>query len=132
MNNDLFVKGIEINRDKINKTEGFDKYPFNIELVKNFKGLNFSKPVTFFVGENGIGKSTFSEAIAVSLGLPKEGGTQNFFYETKDTTSILSDYLIVSKLKKPKMRFFLRAESFYNFSTEVDRLVDENGFYELY
>ena len=68
----------------------------------------------------------------MALGLPKEGGTQNFFYETKDTTSKLSDYLTVSRLKQPRTKFFLRAESFYNFSTEVDRLVTENGFHELY
>ena len=33
---------------------------------------------------------------------------------------------------KPKMKFFLRAESFYNFSTEVERLVEEDGFSTLY
>ena len=36
------------------------------------------------MGENGIGKSTFIEAIAVALGLPAEGGTQNFRYESMD------------------------------------------------
>ena len=129
MNNNLIVKRISLKRDRI---ENFNEYPFNISLVKNFNEVNFENNVTFFVGENGVGKSTFIEAIAVALGLPKEGGTQNFFYETKDTTSKLSDYLTVSRLKQPRTKFFLRAESFYNFSTEVDRLVTENGFHELY
>lgn len=129
MNNNLIVKRISLKRDRI---ENFNEYPFNIGLVKNFNEVNFENNVTFFVGENGVGKSTFIEAIAVALGLPKEGGTQNFFYETKDTTSKLSDYLTVSRLKQPRTKFFLRAESFYNFSTEVDRLVTENGFHELY
>ena len=128
MNSNLMVKRISLERDKI---KNFDSYPFNIEIVKNFKELNFTSPVTFFVGENGIGKSTFIEAIAVALGLPSEGGTQNFNYTTKNTTSNLSDYLRVSKFNKPKTKFFLRAESFYNFSTELDRLIEENSFSSL-
>lgn len=125
----LIIGKITLERDKI---ESFDKYPFNIEIVKNFHELNLTSPVTFFIGENGIGKSTFVEAIAVSLGLPPEGGTENFRYETKNTVSKLSNYLTISKYNKAKMKFFLRAESFYNFSTEVERLVTEDDFSTLY
>ena len=125
----LIVKKISLDRDKI---ESFDKYPFNIEVVKNFTELNLDSQVTFFVGENGIGKSTFIEAIAVALGLPAEGGTENFRYETNNTTSELSEYLRIASYNKAKMKFFLRAESFYNFSSEVERLVKEDHFYTLY
>ena len=129
MDSNLIVKKISLERDRI---KSFDEYPFNIEVVKKFQELNFESQVTFFVGENGIGKSTFIEAIAVALGLPAEGGTENFRYETKNTTSILSNYLRVSTFNRPKTKFFLRAESFYNFSSEVQRLVEENGFGTLY
>ena len=129
MDSNLIVKKIILERDKI---KSFNKYPFNIEIVKKFKELNFKSQVTFFVGENGIGKSTFIEAIAVALGLPAEGGTENFQYETKDTTSELSKYLRVGTFNRPRMKFFLRAESFYNFSTEMERIAEENGFPELY
>jgi predicted ATPase len=129
LDSNLIVKKISLERDKI---DSFDRYPFNIEVVKNFDELYFDSPVTFFVGENGIGKSTFIEAIAVALGLPSEGGTENFRYQTKNTTSDLSKYLNVGKLNRAKTKFFLRAESFYNFSTEVQRLVEEDYFYSLY
>lgn len=125
----LIIKRISLKREKI---ESFDEYPFNIDLVKNFDSIDFTCPVTFFVGENGVGKSTFIEAIAVSLGLNAEGGTQNFTFSTKNTTSKLSDYLRVSTYNRPKTKFFLRAESFYNFSSEVQRLVEEDGFCTLY
>ena len=64
--------------------------------------------------------------------MPAEGGTENFRYETRNTTSELSNYLRVGTYNKPKMKFFLRAESFYNFSSEVQRLVEEDDFGGLY
>lgn len=129
LNSNLMVTKIILERDRI---KSYNEYPFNIDIVRNFEELNLDTPVTFFVGENGIGKSTFIEAIAVSLGMPAEGGTENFIYETKNTTSTLSDYLRIGKFNKPKMKFFLRAESFYNFSSEVQRLVEEDHFTRLY
>ncbi len=119
LDSNLIVKKISLEREKI---ATFDKYPFNIEVVKNFKELKFDSQVTFLVGENGIGKSTFIEAIALSLGLPAEGGTENFRYETKNTSSELYKYINISLYNRAKTKFFLRAESFYNFSTEVDNI----------
>ena len=125
----LIIKKISLERDKI---DSFEYYPFNIEVLKNFHELIFDSQVTFLIGENGTGKSTFIEAIAVALGLPAEGGTQNFSYETKNTTSELANYLRIATFNKPKTKFFLRAESFYNFSSEVQRLAEEDGFRKLY
>lgn len=111
MNSQLFIKRITLDRSKI---DNYDNYPFNIELIKNLNEINFNKPVTFLIGENGIGKSTFIEALAVNIGLNPEGGTENFRFSTKNTHSILSDYITVSTFNKAKTKFFLRAESFYN------------------
>lgn len=44
-------------------------YPYNIDAFKDLDRLEFKNNVTFFIGENGSGKSTMLEAIAVSLGL---------------------------------------------------------------
>ena len=63
------ISEIVLDRDKI---DNYDKYPFNIPVVKYSEKLKLNSPVTFFVGENGVGKSTFIEAIAVNLGLPKK------------------------------------------------------------
>ena len=41
-----------------------EAYPFNLPLIKSLRSLTFEAPVTFFVGENGAGKSTMLEAIA--------------------------------------------------------------------
>ena len=117
--NKLFITRIQLNKDTV---PSFRIYPFNIKVVKNFDKLDFKSPVTFFIGENGVGKSTFIEAIAVAMGLNAEGGSQNFRFTTKNTTSELYKYLKISKLFTPKTKYFLRAESFYNVATEVEKL----------
>ena len=80
-----------------------------------------------------MGKSTFIEALAMCLQLNSESGTQNFLYHSKDTHSFFYQYLTLYKNGKvPKTKYFLRAETFYNFSTEVQRLVEEDDFVSLY
>lgn len=127
----LFIRKIILDRDAV---ESFEKYPFNVGIIKNFYELSFHSPVTFLIGENGIGKSTLIEAIAVSCGLNPEGGSQNFNFSTLDSHSNLSHYMTtVSGFKRPKTKFFLRAESFYNVASEIVRLnEDYGGLYRFY
>ncbi|MBQ9012232.1 MAG: AAA family ATPase [Bacilli bacterium] len=126
----LFVDGIKYEKDLV---EDQNRYPFNIPVVNKLNELKFTKPVTFLVGENGMGKSTLIEAIAVALKLNPEGGTQNFSFKTTDTHSNLSDYIRIYKSgNNPKIKFFLRAESFYNVASEIKRLVEEDNFVSLY
>jgi predicted ATPase len=42
-------------------------FPFTLEIVKSLREIQFTSPVTFFVGENGSGKSTVMEAIACAV-----------------------------------------------------------------
>ena len=86
--------------------------------------LPFSKPVTFLVGENGTGKSTLLEAIAVAYGFNAEGGTKNFNFSTEDTHSELHKHLVLCRSAYPKDGFFLRAESFYNAASYINELGD--------
>ena len=78
--------------------------------------------VTIFVGENGTGKSTLLEAIAVVCGFNPEGGSRNFTFATAETHSELCKHIMVSRHTNPKDGFFLRAESFYNVATNIDEL----------
>ena len=98
-------------------------YLANLPVVKYLQSLEelaFEKPVTFFVGENGTGKSTLLEAIAVALGFNPEGGSRDFSFSTKSSHSVLHQYLTTIKSGYPKDGFFLRAESFYNTATYLD------------
>lgn len=79
--------------------------------------------ITFFVGENGAGKSSFLEAIALAAGFNAEGGSRNFSYSTRDTHSELYRHITLSRgYVRPKDGFFLRAESLYNSATYIDEL----------
>lgn len=94
-----------------------------VRALERIGELNMDNPVTFFVGENGSGKSTLLEAIAVACGFNAEGGTKNFNFASCESHSALHNRL---KVKRGTVRerdgFFLRAESFYNVATEIDRL----------
>ena len=54
--------------------------------------------VSFLVGENGVGKSTLMEALAIAMGFNPEGGTINFRFSTADSHSELYRYLTVIKV----------------------------------
>jgi predicted ATPase len=83
--------------------------------------LQFHADVTFFVGENGAGKSTVLEAIALALGYAPEGGTRNVQLNTVDSVSPLHQSLRLSRsIGKPRDGYFLRAESFFNVATYMD------------
>ena len=107
----------------------FDEYPFSLPAVRELFELSFHPAVTFLVGENGSGKSTLLEAIAVSAGFNPEGGSRNFAFSTRASHSDPARYLRLSRgYKRPKDGYFLRAESFYNVASEIDRLDEEPGF----
>ncbi len=84
--------------------------------------ISVDNDVTIFVGENGTGKSTLLEAIAVACGFNPEGGSRNFTFATAETHSELCNHIRVLRKTIPKDGFFLRAESFYNVATNIDEL----------
>jgi predicted ATPase len=121
-----YLKEIVLKREQI---PSFETYPFNIPAVRGLDALEFHPDVTFFVGENGTGKSTLIEAIALGMGFGPEGGTKNVKLSTADTVSELHKYLkTVRSFKKPKDHYFLRSESFYNVATYMDQVGYLRGY----
>lgn len=115
-----YVLEVKLKRDKV---PSFDGYPFSLPAVRNLHALALHPSVTFLVGENGSGKSTLLEAIAVAWGFNPEGGTRNFRFQTRASHSELHQYLtLVKGVRRPRDGFFLRAESFFNVATEIERL----------
>jgi len=115
-----FLLSIALKEEKI---DDFNAFPFSLPVIKNLDRTTLHPHVTYIVGENGSGKSTLLEAIAISQGFNPEGGTTNFNFSTHASHSNLHEYLRIAKSsKKPRTGFFLRAESFYNVATEIEKL----------
>lgn len=123
--NDQYVRGIKLKREEVPS----DKvYPYNLPCLKTLTELDFHPKVTFLIGENGMGKSTLLEAVAVALGFNPEGGSFNFNFSTFDSHSNLGSYLKVIKgVEKPRDGFFLRAESFYNVASNIEEMDSEGN-----
>ncbi|SEB19145.1 AAA family ATPase [Marinobacterium iners] len=120
-----FIHSAKLIREKV---ESFERFPFTLPVLKNLNSIEFHPKISFFIGENGTGKSTLLEALAVSCGFNAEGGTKNFTFSTRKSHSQLWKFIRLSRsFKKPKDGFFLRAECFYNVATEIERLDEGPG-----
>jgi predicted ATPase len=115
-------------RLRVGDVPSFDHYPFSLPAVRHLEELELHPKVTFLVGENGSGKSTLLEAIAVAFGFNPEGGSKNFNFGTRGSHSALHGFIrVVKGVKYPADGFFLRAESFFNVATEIERLDEQPG-----
>ena len=101
------------------------KYAAELPAIRSLTRLDLHPHVTFFIGENGSGKSTLLEAIAVADGFNAEGGTRNFNFTSRESHSDLYKWVQIGRGTRGRRRsdgFFLRAESFYNVATEIEKL----------
>jgi predicted ATPase len=119
-----YLRAIQLVRDRVTD---FKSYPFSIPSIAALDELALDAKVTFLIGENGTGKSTLIEAIAVLSGFNAEGGSKNFRFGTRRSESCLHQFMRpVRNPRRPRDGFFLRAESYFNVATEIERL-DEEG-----
>lgn len=113
----LFIRNIRIDWSKIEEYS----YLREIPAFVNLKGMDFTRNITFLVGENGTGKSTLLEAVAVAYGFNPEGGTINYRFSTYDDVSELSTAIQMTKgFLRPEGSYFFRAESFFNVATKAE------------
>ena len=127
--NELLIQSLSIDWNRIEQ----HSYLRKIESIKNLEELVFEKNIAFLVGENGTGKSTLLEALAVAYGFNPEGGTKNYSFSTYDSNSRLHEAIKVSKgYRKAKWGYFLRSESFYNVETKEKEYADFDYTSEKY
>ena len=104
------------------------RYPFNIRAFSPGIDLTFRSKVTFLVGENGSGKSTLLEALAECCGFNPEGGSRDHHRAAFADRSDLAQALRLSWRPKVTEGFFMRAESFYNFSSYLAEVSDHRAY----
>src|ERR1700744_2276036 len=105
-------------------------YPFCLPLLRDEFELRFDRAITIIVGENGTGKSTLLEGIAVLAGYDEAGGGKG--YRPVDHSRAveamggkLSSALRASWLPKITSGWFFRAESFFSVARYLDRAAVE-------
>jgi predicted ATPase len=98
-----------------------DAFPTNLPFVPSLD-IRFTSAVTFFVGENGSGKSTVLEAIATLCGLPAAGGGRNELADLRAPHSHgeLAPFLRGAFRKRPHDGYFFRAEFQAHFASVLE------------
>ncbi len=95
-------------------------HPFDIPILQGGLSLSLRKPVTFLVGENGSGKSTLLEGLAWAMGFGAQGGNRDHQFAEAGEGHALGRALHLSWRQRTTAGFFLRAETFFNFSTYLE------------
>jgi predicted ATPase len=105
-------------------------YPFCLPFLHDDFELSLDRPITIIVGENGTGKSTLLEGIAVLAGYDEAGGGKG--YRPVDHSNALevmggelSKALRAAWLPKITNGWFFRAESFFSIARYLDEAARE-------
>ena len=106
-----------------------DGHPWDLPAVQALAaGLTLDPKVTYLIGENGTGKSTLLEAIAIAAGMNPEGGSSNFAFDTRDSHSGLWQSVRLTRGgRRPRTDFFLRAESLFTAASYLEKLQPTDG-----
>jgi len=130
VDNTIYLKGIRL-IDSEETEINFNKFPFNLSVVKYIEKFIFDTPVTILLGENGVGKSTLIEAIAIAIGFNAEGGNKNIRFSSYDSHSDLFKYITLKRLYLPKNGFFFRSETLYSLETKLSEYYENWKLHDL-
>jgi len=119
-----YLLGVYTVRERLPEPGGF---PFDLPFVQRLD-VDLSATVTFLVGENGSGKSTFLEGLADLCGYPSTGGGKNEIADARAPGAELAAVLRPKFRQRPRDGFFFRAETTFGFSDLLDRRRDDPDF----
>lgn len=101
------------------RLDGATGFPFTVPTVAALDTVEFRTPVTVLVGENGSGKSTFLEALAIACGLPAVGSSRLDADPSLAPQRRLADRFRLTWRGRTHRGFFLRAEDFFGFQKRL-------------
>ena len=102
-----------------------DTFPFDLEIVRSIREIQLASPVTFFVGENGSGKSTILEAIACAAESITVGSESVRTDKSLAPIRKLAQYFRLAWNKRTHKGFFLRAEDFFGYAKSMRQTREE-------
>jgi predicted ATPase len=95
-------------------------YPFNISTIEAPVEMSFSRPITFFVGENGSGKSTVLDAIARKCGVHPWHKPKRHLGHHNPYEACLRDHVSTTWTNGRVPVSLFRAETFHDFADFLD------------
>lgn len=105
---------------KVTKNKSSENsYPFTVPSIKRLEKIEFTTPITFLVGENGSGKSSFLEGLAIASGCQTIGATDASFDKSLEAAKKLAKSLKLSWNIKTHRGFFVRSEDVFGFTKSV-------------
>jgi predicted ATPase len=97
-----------------------ERYPFNLAVLRETRGITFQSPVTFFIGENGTGKSTLLEALAHKCGIHIWSGMERKRFEANPYEEALHRFIAVEWTDGAVPGSFFSSGIFRNFAQSLD------------
>ena len=113
----MHLRRITLHPDKYPVT---DHYPFNQPILRDTTQISFTSPVTFFVGENGTGKTTLLEAITRKCGIHIWRGAERGRYEVNPYDDQLYRYITVEWENGMVPGSFFGSDTFRYFTHSLD------------
>ena len=125
-----YLKRVWLDPSRVTDREA---YPFCLPLLRDDFELKFDKAITIIVGENGTGKSTLLEGIAVLAGYDEAGGGKGYMpvdhsRAQEKMGGSLSSALRASWLPRITNGWFFRAESFFSIARYLDKAALDDPF----
>ncbi|HNO94360.1 MAG TPA: AAA family ATPase [Anaerolineales bacterium] len=102
-----------------------NEFPFTVPVIRSLPEIKFTSPVTFFVGENGSGKSTVLEALACAVESITVGTESVKTDKTLAPVRKLSKYFKLAWTKRTRKGFFMRAEDFFGYARSMRETREE-------
>jgi predicted ATPase len=102
-------------------------FPWTVPVVAALRDLEFTTPVTFFVGENGSGKSTVLEGIAAGVRAIAVGSVDLAHDESLRAAQRFAKGFRFERRGRPRTRLFFRAEDVFGFTKRMLHTMRELG-----
>jgi len=95
-------------------------YPFNVPIFNETTRIEFCSAITFFIGENGTGKSTLLEALAHKCGIHIWRATEKTRFRTNPYAETLYQYIDVEWIDGRVPGSFFGSDTFRYFAQSLE------------
>ncbi|MGY1841159.1 MULTISPECIES: AAA family ATPase [unclassified Modestobacter] len=109
------------------------RWPLTVPAVAQLvdEGLELPAGALVLVGENGSGKSTVMELLAVTLGLNPEGGSANVRHRTRASEPESLGLVVERSPGASRWGYFLRDETLHGLYSYLESVGGDRAYHEL-